>query len=627
MTSIKVDTVKIHNEISPLLYGIFFEDINYAGDGGLYAELISNRSFSYYDDKGSIEMHMLGWETSGNAAFEIRTAAPLNSANKHYAYVKANAGEGLKNTGFCGEGFAVKKGSVYNFSCIARAAEGCNIEIRIRDSKNNIIAGESLTLSSAEWSKYALAIAAPCSIKHAYLEIAFTDGGEAEFAFVSLFPQNTYKEHENGLRADLARMLEDLRPKFVRFPGGCIVEGRSFDTMYRWKDTIGDITERPTNKNRWQMDEYQPEGNTAHDYFQSYGIGYYEYFLLCEDIGAKPVPVMNCGMTCQWHEGLLVDCDRLEPWIRDVIDLIEFANGDESSEWGARRIAMGHKEPFNLEYIGIGNEQWGQEYFDRYEIFQKRISELYPDIKLITCAGYAPDGDRFDYAMNWMKNNKDKAYAADEHFYKTPEWFLDNIDRYDNYDRSLPKVFAGEYAAHTSRSISERRNNWYTALAEAAFLTGVERNADHVIMTCYAPLFGRTGHQQWQPNLIWFDNDSVYGTPNYYVQKMFSSYTGGKLVEAECPDTDIKISASITSNGSRLFIKLVNLSDKKKQISLGTGKYNAGAVHELCAPLDAENSHTAPKNVYPVTHRLDTFDGSYTLNAYSVTIFDLYRMH
>ncbi|MGM9936316.1 MAG: alpha-L-arabinofuranosidase C-terminal domain-containing protein, partial [Candidatus Ornithomonoglobus sp.] len=595
MTSIKIDTEKIHNEISPMLYGIFFEDINYAGDGGLYAELIANRSFSYYDDENSINMHKLDWESIGNAVVEIRTSEPLNSANKHYAYIKGNAGEGFGNTGFCGEGFAVKKGERYNFTCIARSAESCALEIRIRDSKNNVIAKKPITLNSTKWNRYSLTFTAPRSVKHAYIEIVFSYGGEAEFAFISLFPQNTYKGRKNGLRADLAGMLEDLKPKFIRFPGGCVVEGRSFDTMYRWKETIGDITERPTNKNRWQMDEYQPGDNTAHDYFQSYGLGYYEYFQLCEDIGAKPVPVMNCGMTCQWHEGLLIDCDKLEPWIKDIIDLIEFANGDEGSEWGAKRIAMGHKEPFNLEYIGIGNEQWGQEYFERYEIFQKRLSELYPDIKLITCAGYAPDGDKFDFAMNWMRENKNKAYAADEHFYKTPEWFLDNTDRYDNYDRTLPKVFAGEYAAHTSRNISERRNNWYTALAEAAFLTGVERNADHVVMTCYAPLFGRTGHQQWQPDLIWFDNDSVYGTPNYYVQKLFSNYTGDNLVEAECADSDIKIAASITSDGSRLFVKLVNLSDKEKHTNLWTGKYNTGTVHELSAALDAENSHTTPK--------------------------------
>lgn len=425
-------------------------------------------------------------------------------------------------------------------------------------------------------------------------------------------------------------MLQALSPRFMRFPGGCIVEGRSFENMYRWKDTIGPLTERPTNWNRWQMEEYQINGQTSEDYFQSYGIGFYEYFCLCEDLGAKPVPVLNAGMTCQWHEGLLVELDKLEPWIQDVLDLIEFANGPADSLWGAKRAAMGHPEPFGLEYIGIGNEQWGEVYFRRYEAFQKILREKHPEIRLITSAGWTAEGKEFNIACDWMRANPDKAYAVDEHFYKSPEWFLENLHRYDSYDRALPKVFAGEYAAHTHGNTADRRCNWYAALCEAAFLTGLEKNADHVVMSCYAPLFGRTGHQQWQPDLIWFDNDSVYGTPGYYVQLLFSNHVGTGLAEVrleEAEDPSLQTSATLSADGQTLYLKLVNLAEHPKTVRIRTDRpVTGGQIYELSADPDAENSHANPRNVAPVLSELPNSAGDFpeiALKKYSVTVLEL----
>lgn len=650
MTNIRIYPDQKKHEISPLLYGAFFEDINYGGDGGLYAELIANRSFSYYDRNQQVDKHKMCWEALPDTEFVIRTENPLNTVHTHYAAISGGAGCGICNRGFCGEGFATDRDGAFLFSCYVRTDTDTEIAAVISDTEDGILgtagslctaAGERneyepelnsgfsdakggilgtagfLCTAAGDWRKYELEITANAKCRNAYLSVILPRGGSAELAFVSLFPRDTFRGRENGMRKDIAEVIADLKPAFLRFPGGCIVEGRSFDNMYCWKDTIGPVEERRTNWNRWQMEEYRNLGYDASDYFQSYGIGFYEYFQFCEDIGAKPVPVVNCGMTCQWHEALLVELEHLYPYIQDVLDLIEFANGSPDSEWGRKRAMMGHEAPFHLKYIGIGNEQWGREYFERYEIFQQKISERYPDIKLITCAGWKDHGWEFDLAYDWMKENKEKAYAVDEHFYKEPEWFLNNIGRYDSYDRTLPKVFIGEYAAHTSGTVRERHNNWYSALAEAAFLTGVENNADHVVMTCYAPLLAKLQHQQWQPDLIWFDNEGVYATPNYYIQKLFSQHLGEYTVEWECEDPDLKISVAMGDN--RLIIKLVNVSGEDKQIHLDVGQ-NYGIKERLVlhADLSAENTLEKPWNVYPV----HVEDGD-LLKGYSVMVLEL----
>ena len=610
MTLLKINTDIRLNKISPLLYGAFFEDINYGGDGGLYAELVANRSFEYYDRDNVIDKHKMCWDAIIGTDFSICTGSPLNDVHTHYASVEGSAGCGIRNTGYCGEGFATGENGKFIFSCYARASESIKISAVIKDSAGSVCGCSEFICDTSNWKKYELEITTDKRCKNAYLSVMLPDGGSVELEFISLFPHDTFRGRRNGMRKDIAEVIANMKPKFLRFPGGCIVEGRSFENMYNWKDTIGPIEERKTNWNRWQMEEYQRCGRSSADYFQSYGIGFYEYFQFCEDIGAVPIPVINCGMTCQWHESLLVDTDKLDPFIKDTLDLIEFANGDETSKWGRKRIEMGHREPFNLIYIGIGNEQWGDEYFERYELFQKIICEKYPNIKLITSAGWKDRGWEYDLAYDWMNKNKNKAYAVDEHFYKEPEWFFENIDRYDNYDRNMPKVFVGEYAARVNCDMHERKNNWYAALSEAAFLTGIEHNADHVVMTCYAPLLAKSNHQQWQPDLIWFDNESTYTTPSYYIQKLFSEYTGEYMVSHECNDSNIKISASISAD--KLFIKLVNISEEDREVSLCFDKeFKIKNAVEIHAKPEAElvnlNDFKTPEH-----------DSSYVIPGYSV---------
>ena len=653
MTQITINTSKKLNTVSPILYGIFFEDINYAGDGGLYAELVANRSFEYYDRKGETDKRKMCWESIGNADFSIENKFPLSTAHGNYARISGHAGDGLRNLGYCSEGLSVKEGQEFKFSCYARNAAPMSLLLRLVDADGNCHCEKKLNLVrfGQTWTKYKCTLTATGTCKHAYLEILLAKDGTVDLDLISLFPADTFCGRENGMRKDIGQILRDLSPKFMRFPGGCIVEGRSFENMYNWKETVGDVSRRRTNWNRWQMPDYQIGDRNSDDYFQSYGIGYFEYFQFCEDIGAKPVPVMNVGMTCQWHEALLIDMDKLDPFIRDILDLIEFANGSTDTEWGKLRADMGHPEPFGLEYIGIGNEQWGDVYFERYEAFEKVLSDKHPEIKLITSAGWTSHGDHFDIAYRWMNENKEKAYAVDEHFYKSPQWFLDNIHRYDDYDRTLPKVFAGEYAAHTPDGTSLRANNWLAAICEAAFLTGVEKNADHVTMSCYAPLLARTGHNQWQPDLIWFDNDSVYGTPSYYIQKLFGENLGSALVETIiegnsqkapvtlCPATEdakaitasqsMEVVSTLSEDGKHLYVKLVNLADHSDEITLQLDTPASGyTAYELAAALEAVNSHEQPENVAPVAIHMD-FSGmtsdelNITLKKHSVMVLDV----
>ncbi|MCH5185712.1 MAG: hypothetical protein J1F64_06260 [Oscillospiraceae bacterium] len=607
---IRIDPKVKITDMSPVFYGIFFEDINFAGDGGLYGELICNGSYEYFDPEGERDKRLFAWEAFG-CDMRAEDISPAFKVNGNYAVIKAEKNGGIINRGFNDEGFCVRENENYNFSCFAKSGGNANILVRIIDGGNSVIAENSFCADGV-WKKYALTLKAADKCANARLEMIFPDGGEVCIDAVSLFPERTFKGRKNGLREDIAQMISELKPKFMRFPGGCIVEGRSFEDMYNWKDTIGAVEERRINRNRWQLDEYQIEGRSSEGYYQSYGLGFYEYFLFCEDIGAKPVPVMNVGMTCQWHEGLTVDTDKLDRWIGDVLDLIEFANGSLATEWGAKRARMGHEEPFGLEYIGIGNEQWGKEYFDRYELFYNKIREVYPDIKLITSAGWNSEGEDFDYAVNWMRENKEKAFAVDEHFYKSPEWFLENVNRYDDYDRTMPKVFAGEYACHTERDTASRRNNLKAALCEAAFLTGAEKNSDHVHMTCYAPLLAKTGHNQWQPDLIWFDNESVYGTPSYYVQKVFSENAADTVAESVCDIDDVYICAGLKNE--ECIVKIVNTGGKKS-VGFFIGGYDVYDmdITEISGDPDSENSHLSPKNIYPVSFRINGFANGGTL--------------
>ncbi|MFV0466685.1 MAG: alpha-L-arabinofuranosidase C-terminal domain-containing protein [Lachnospiraceae bacterium] len=624
MDSILIDVNNISHIVSPLLYGIFFEDINYAADGGLYAELIANSSFEFFDTDNGSNMQKKCWNEINNINFSIVCDQGKNNIQKHYAKLIGERGSGIRNTGFGNEGFAVKKNETYRLTCKVRSNCKTKLMIRIMDQDEKNAVTEMLSVEEKEWRSISIELESCYDEEHAFLEILFVEKGEVEIDWISLFPINTYKGRIPGIRNDLAVMLEELSPKFVRFPGGCVVEGRSISNMYNWKDTIGSIEVRKINWNRWKLKEYQINGVTANDYYQSFGLGFFEYFLLCEDIGAIPIPVINVGMTCQWHEGLLVDFPELENWIEDVLDLIEFANGAADSKWGKIRVEMGHKDSFQLEYIGIGNEQWGNDYFYRYEIFEKRILEKYPNIKLIASAGWTSEGDDFWQAYQWIQENSEKISVVDEHYYKDPTWFFDNVKRYDSYDRKMPKVMVGEYAAHTDTIIENRRNNWISALSEGAFMTGLERNSDHVIMACYAPLLAKIGHQQWQPNLIWFSNSKCFGTPNYYVQKLFSELTGDKYIPVTCEDKSLQVSSTLTNDRKYLFVKLINTSKDYKSLELNvTEDIIHGEVYDLFADLDAENSIDDPFHVFPCVSELNMPLAIQQMQPYSIKILKL----
>lgn len=510
-------------DISDTLYGLFYEDINFAADGGLYAEMIINRSFEYEDGRAS-NGHLHGYKAYNNAELSIQSESPLNENNPHYIRIINVAGEaaGIINTGFL-DGMNVTSGSDYRFTIYLRSdTYKGGINVCLQDKNGEIAAEASLSPISSEWAKYEIKLTASADINPARLLLTLTDNGYIEADMISLFPYDTYKNRENGLRADLASMLAELNPSFIRFPGGCIVEGGKLSEAYNWKDTVGDIAERKQNINIWH-------GSQTYPYYQSYGLGFYEYFLLCEDLGAAAVPILNCGMACQARSQEMAAMDVLDQYIQDALDLIEFANGGVDTEWGALRAAMGHPEPFNMEYLGIGNEQWHSAYFARYDEFQKVISEKYPEIKLITSAGPTSNGDLYEYAWNRISlHDKDEvpyAELADEHYYNAPEWFLKNVYRYDEYSRESVGVFLGEYAA--------KSNTLYAAIAEAAYMTGLERNSDVVRMAAYAPLFGSLVSSQWSPDLIWFNNNSVFGSVNYYVQKMFANNAGDYTLKSE----------------------------------------------------------------------------------------------
>jgi alpha-N-arabinofuranosidase len=381
---------------------------------------------------------------------------------------------------------------------------------------------------------------------------------------ISLFPDDTWKNRPGGLRSDLVQLLADLKPGFLRFPGGCIVEGRDLENRYQWKKTIGNIEDRHLIVNRWNTEFAH---RLTPDYFQSFGMGFFEYFQLAEDIGAEPLAVLNCGMACQFNTAEVVPMDQLDPYIQDALDLIEFSNGSIDSKWGKIRAGMGHPNPFNMKFIGVGNEQWGSQYIERYKVFVKAIKEKYPDIRIVTGTGPSPSGKDFDYASKELK--KLNAQIVDEHYYANPDWFLQNATRYDNYERNSFKIFAGEYAAQSKFTCSpDNQNNWKCALSEAAFMTGLERNADIVNMCSYAPLFAHVDAWQWTPDLIWFDNLRSFGTTNYYVQKLFSNNKGTEVLPILMENKPLTgqnglyASAAFDKNSNEIILKLVNSTEK-----------------------------------------------------------------
>lgn len=600
-------------EIQPTMWGLFFEDINFGADGGLYAELIKNRSFEFYKP-------LMGWEVvpKGNVAGSvlILNREDAKSANPRYANIKVKSKETpvrLINTGFRGMG--VKQGIKYNFSVLARQFKGSSIALKLelKSSENEIIGNASLQPKSTEWQKYEVNFISSKTDLQAALSIVFEGEGSIDVDMLSLFPSDTWNNRQGGLRADLVQMLYDLKPGFLRFPGGCIVEGHDLGVRYQWKKTVGPVEERNMIVNRWNTEFSH---RLTSDYYQTFGLGFYEYFLLSRDLGAEPLPVINCGMACQFNTAELVPIDQLDPYVQDALDLIEFANGSVDTKWGKLRAEMGSPEPFNMKFIGVGNEQWGPQYIERYIEFEKAIKAKYPEIIIVSGSGPFPEGDDFEFGTKALKELN--AEIIDEHYYKPPQWFFDNCTRYDSYDRKGPKIFAGEYAAQSVAIASpENKNNWLTALSEAAFMTGLERNAEVVHLTSYAPLFAHTEGWQWTPDLIWFNNLKVYGTPNYYVQKMFSTNRGSHVVPILLDDKAITgqnglfATAAIDKSSKEIIIKIVNnTSETKKTIIQFEGvkglNVNGTKIVLKSDEKNAENSLNNPQNVFPVKSVVNT---------------------
>ena len=604
-----VQTNKIGAPVQPTMYGLFFEDINYAADGGLYAEMIKNRSFEFPEN-------FMGWEIFGHV--DLKNDGPFER-NPHYVRL-SNPGHPHKWTGIENEGFfgvSFKAGEEYRFSVWARVPDGGSSKIRVElvDTKamgeTQTMTQQEITIDSKEWKKYTVILKPETSVTKGKLRIFLSKPEHTvDLEHISLFPVDTWNGHENGMRKDLAQALADLKPGIFRFPGGCIVEGTDIDTRYDWKKTVGPVENRPLNENRWH---YTFPHRFFPDYFQSYGLGFYEFFLLSEEIGSEPLPVLNVGLACQYQNDDMhahIAVDSLQPYIQDALDLIEFANGDTSTKWGALRAEMGHPAPFNLKFIGVGNEQWGPEYVERLEPFIKAIRAKYPDIKIIGSSGPNSEGKEFDYL--WPEMTRLKADLVDEHFYRPESWFLSQGARYDNYDRKGPKVFAGEYACHGR---GKKYNHYNAALLEAAFMTGLERNADVVHMATYAPLFAHVEGWQWRPDMIWYDNNNSVRTASYYVQQLFSENKGTNVVPLTMDKKNVTgaegqnglfASAVYDKDRNEYIVKVANTSSEPQELNIklaGLKKKDVitGVTAQTLSTkdLDSENTLEEPNKIVP----------------------------
>lgn len=632
--NLEVDASKTITKIQPTMFGLFFEDINFAADGGLYAEMIKNRSFEF-------DKPMMGWEQPNTKRSSLNkesgSALPINLSkeknNTNFCRVEINNDKGyaLINEGFRGMG--VKKDAKYNLSLKAANHNGAikKIIFQLIDKDQKVIGETSIVPNSEQWTNYTSQFTAAQTEAKAKLKITFEGNGTIDLDLVSLFPEDTWKNRKNGLRKDLVQLLYDVKPGFLRFPGGCIVEGRTLSDRYQWKKSVGDVEERKTMMNRWNVEFNHKQ---TPDYFQSFGLGFFEYFQLSEDIGAEPLPILSCGMACQYNTGELAPMDELDPYIQDALDLIEFANSDVNTKWGKLRSDMGHPKPFNLKYIGVGNEQWGKDYIDRYKVFEKAIKAKYPKIIIVSGTGPSPKGEHFDYAMTELK--KLNAELIDEHYYESPKWFRENAGRYDNYDRKGPKIFAGEYAAQSvSGANPNNRNNWECAFSEAAFMTGLERNAEVVNMTSYAPLMAHEDAWQWTPDMIWFNNLQSYGSANYYVQQLFSTNKGTDLLnvtqdgKALIGQHDLYASAVKDINTKEIIVKLVNTAALNQEITIdlkGAKLGSKGSIITLVSSnVHDENTFAEPKKISPKTSEYKIAKGKQQLNlpAYSVTVLKL----
>ena len=601
-----VNTKKVGAAVQPTMYGIFFEDINYAADGGLYGELVKNRSFEF-------PAALMGWKAFGK--FEVKNDGPFERC-PHYVVLNYSGhndtATGLQNEGYFGIG--IEKDEEYRFSVWAKTVSGdANVEVSLVDEstmeEHQEFATAELKVSGNEWKKYELILKSPKTVQKANLRLLLKGKNGVALEHVSLFPKHTFKDRENGMRRDLAQALYDLHPGVFRFPGGCIVEGSSLDQRYQWKNSIGPVENRPLNGNRWLSTfNYR----LFPDYYQSYGLGFYEYFLLSEDIGAEPLPVLNVGMACQFQNqndpSAHVAVKDLQPYIQDCLDLIEFANGDVNTTWGKKRAEMGHPAPFNLKFLAVGNEQWDDLYYERLRPFVKAIKAKYPNIKLIGTSGPDSEGEMFE--KGWKAMKELKADLVDEHFYRDEHWFLSHGLRYEGYDRKGPKVFAGEYACHGK---GKKWNHFETSLYEAAFMTDLERNADVVDMATYAPLFAHVDGWQWRPDMIWYDNTRMFKSVSYYVQQMYACNKGtnvlpltmnGKSVAGQEGQDGLFASAVVDKKKGEIIVKVANTSDKAQDVTLNLnglkGSRSATATTLQSDNMDAENTLDNPNLIRPV---------------------------
>jgi alpha-L-arabinofuranosidase len=637
-----VQTDKPVANVPSTMWGIFFEDINLGADGGIYAELIKNRSFEFTKP-------LMGWTRMRSKSianinplydyiqsdFFVINRQEKNTANPRFLRIavnsKTNDSLGLQNEGFRGMG--IKKGLQYNFSVLYKQnAKNIKLHLELVSENGETIGTGVFVPAQAgdKWQKGEANFTAIATADKAKFNIWFEGTGVIDLDMISLFPSDTWKGRKGGMRADMVQLLADMKPGFIRFPGGCIVEGNNLAQRYQWKNTIGSIEDRQLIINRWNQEiALRP----TPDYFQTFGLGFYEYFQLAEDIGAAPLPILNCGMACQFNTGEIVPVDQLDPYVQDALDLIGFANDSVNTKWGKVRAKLGHPRPFNLTMMGVGNENWGPQYIERLAIFQKAIKEKYPAIKLV-CSSGVFEGESFTYLTTALR--KMKADFIDEHYYQSSQWFLQNATRYDGYDRkSASKIFAGEYAGQSDRILSmDNKNNWRTAIAEAAFMTGLERNADVVEMASYAPLFAHIDGWQWTPNLIWVDNLRSYGTANYQVQKIFSTNKGTQvmpmLYKNNAPATgqdSLYASAVMDTNTKELIVKMVNTLGKTQTTTIQlNGNKNPAAKARLTVlksdNLDAVNSLDNPFVIAPAEQYIDVKEKiiTITLMPYSVSV-------
>ncbi|MGC3961728.1 MAG: alpha-L-arabinofuranosidase C-terminal domain-containing protein [Verrucomicrobiota bacterium] len=629
--------ITVRNEgkaISPDLIGIFFEDINYAADGGLYAELVQNRSFEYTAMEQTSWTPLTAWELvqrdGGKGSLKVADAVSVHPNNPHYAVLEMEqpgGGVGLANSGF--DGIAITAGEQYDFSLFARQLytgnrwggkgtleSSAKLIVRLESKERAVLGETALEVSGREWQRYTVAITATNTDAAARLLVLVETKGGVALDEISLFPHKTFKGRANGLRADLAQAIADLHPKFMRFPGGCLVHGYGLGNMYRWKDSIGPIEQRRSQPNLW-------------GYHQSLGLGYYEYFQFCEDIGAKPLPVVPAGVCCQnadnqggtGQRGLLLD--QMPAYIQEVLDLIEWANGPTNSIWGAKRAAAGHPAPFNLKYLGVGNEEHITPVFkERFQMIYDAIKAKHPEIVVIGTTGPFHSGE--DYDKGWQIANELKVAMVDEHYYEKPEWFLNNLQRYDSYDRTKSKVYVGEYAAHDK----DRVNTLRTALAEAAYLTALERNGDVVHLASYAPLLAKQGRTQWRPDMIYFNNTKLLLSANYYVQQMFGQNSGDVYLPVSLAPAALGLAVSCvqdTKSGD-VILKLVNTSTNAVPSRLdlaGVGKIKPTVTRTvLTGDPAASNFFNEPAKVLPQTDTLTVTEPlPYDVPANSFTVF------